>query len=124
RFYVKGYERGITHKKAHGRVIGPISGGDEVAAAVNGAATRGPTADWYAEQAVEADAALMVSCRRDSVFGWAILIGVGGGLTELFDDAVVTALASHPAEAVRDQVRRGRLGRYLLAAGGNTEVLI
>lgn len=122
-FYVKGYDRETTHKKAHGLVVGPVAGVEGVTAALGSAMQRRPDARWFVEEAVDAELALMLSCRRDPTFGWAILLGVGGGLTELLDDAVVTVLATHPPESVLAQVGRSRLGRYLSTVGGDTDTV-
>jgi acyl-CoA synthetase (NDP forming) len=122
-FYVKGYEKGVIHKRRHGLVTGPLATPEAVRAALADGAARRPAARWFAERAVDAEIALMVSCRRDPVAGWAILLGVGGGLTELFPDAVVTVLGVHrPADALAE-VRRSRLGRYLDQAGGDPGVV-
>ncbi|MPZ24864.1 MAG: hypothetical protein GEV12_00040 [Micromonosporaceae bacterium] len=122
-YYVKGYLPGVTHKRQHGLVTGPHQTPEAVSAALAEGAARHPDAGWYAEQAVDGELAVLVSCRRDPLAGWAVLLGIGGGLTELFPDAVVTLLPVHTGPGALELVRQSRLGRYLHRVGGDPLVL-
>lgn len=115
RFWVKGYTPGVVHKKAAGLVMGPFNDPHSVNAALADGVRQWPKAEWVAERSAEGEIALMVSVRRDNLLGSAILIGPGGGLTELFSDAISTVLPVSDVASVIEALRPTKLGQYIEA---------
>jgi acyl-CoA synthetase (NDP forming) len=127
---------GLTHKSDLGMVALGLRGDDEVyGAALNlletgrrhGLAVRGLIVEAMAAPGVE----LIVGLRRDPQFGPAVLVGLGGILTEVLDDVAIrlAPLDLATADAMLDDLRaapilRGVRGQAPVDRGALTSMLV
>ena len=109
---------GLTHKTDLGGVALGLKGDDAVYAAAlsllelgrhRGLTIRGLLVEPMADPGVE----LILGLRRDPQFGPAVLVGLGGVLTEVLDDVAIrlAPLDAAAADAMLDQLRGSRLLR-------------
>lgn len=83
----------LTHKSDVGGVILGIRSRSEAVAAVAGllehpiARTR--TVSVVLQEQIPAGTELLLGAKRDRVFGWVLVIGIGGTMTEAFSDSAV-----------------------------------
>jgi acyl-CoA synthetase (NDP forming) len=115
---------GLAHKSDLGGVALGLHGDDEVYAAAltlletgrrHGLAVRGLLVEPMAPHGLE----LIVGLRRDPQFGPAVLVGLGGTLTEVLDDVAIrlAPLDVPAAEAMLDDLRGARLLRGVRGRG-------
>ena len=109
---------GLAHKSDLGGVALDLRGDDAVYAAAltlletgrrHGLAVRGLLVEAMAAPGVE----LILGLRRDPQFGPAVMVGLGGILTEIFDDVAIrlAPLDAAAADAMLDELRGARLLR-------------
>ena len=127
---------GLAHKSDLGGVALGLRGDDAVYGAAlalletgrrHGLTVRGLLVEAMAAPGVE----LILGLRRDPQFGPAVLVGLGGILTEVFDDVAIRLAPLDPAaaDAMLDDLRGARLlrgvrGRPAVDRGALTAMLV
>lgn len=114
---IKGISPAITHRAAAGLIALNVDTADSAAKADRAirtrAAARGVTLDGtWVQHMFSGDKELLVTAFRDEEFGVMVGCGMGGGMTEIIDDLVLTR-APIDAEGALDLLARLRTVRRL-----------
>ena len=117
---------GLAHKSEAGGVVLGLESPEALAEGVSTLSDAARRASarlrgFLVEPMAPAGVELIVGGRRDAVFGPAVLVGLGGVLTEVLDDVAVL-LAPAPEDLVRDRLERLRGAPILRGARGRPGV--
>ncbi len=121
---VKGLSDKIAHKSEHGLVALGIHGDDELRAALTKMQAVLAQADpdsgaILVEEMISGGIEAIVGLQRDPTIGPVVVIGAGGILVELLDDAVVL-VPPFTADEVNAALSRTKFGRLLAGYRGKT----